>query len=302
LIKYSDIRSCRENNRHHSWGVGRVAALPWCAARRIVLPFAKNHPMPNSRHRYPPPLLPLLALSLAGLAGCATAPAGALAEDGDRDPLIGWNRAVFRFNETADRWVIKPAAQGYDYVLPQPVQNAVSRFFANLDGPTVLINDLLQGKFKQSAADTGRFLINSTLGIAGLFDVAKPLGLPPNNEDFGQTLAVWGVGSGIYVVWPIVGPRDLRDSFGLLVDFATDPITYVDDPAVRWSAWALELVDTRANLLGAGDVLEQAGGDDKYLFLREAYRQRRHSLTHDGNPPRPKFFDDDDAIVMPPSP
>lgn len=256
--------------------------------------------MPNSRHRRPRTCLYLLVLALAGLGGCATTPAAAPHDDDDGDPLIRWNRAVFRFNEAADRWVIKPAAQGYDYVLPTPVQNAISRVFANLDGPSVAFNDLLQGKFKQSVADTGRFLVNSTLGIAGVFDVAKPMGLEPHDEDFGQTLAVWGAGSGVYLVWPIVGPRDVRDSIGLLVEFGTDPISYVDEAAVRWSAWALELVDTRANLLGASDVLEQAGGDDKYLFLREAYRQRRQSLIYDGSPPKPKFFDDD-AIVMPPA-
>lgn len=232
----------------------------------------------------------------------ATATPAAITDDGDgdKDPLIGVNRAIYRFNDRFDRWLLKPVAQGYDRIMPNAVQDAISRFFANLQGPTVIINDALQGKFKQSAADTGRFVVNSTIGLLGLFDVAQHMGLAPHDEDFGQTLGVWGVGSGPYFVWPILGPKDARDSLGFVVNVLTNPVTYLRKPAARWSLWAVGLIDARANLLGASSILEQAAGDDEYLFLREAYRQRREHQIYDGKPPRPQFFDDD-AIVLPPA-
>ena len=218
------------------------------------------------------------------------------------DPLERMNRAIYVFNDRFDRALLKPVAKGYDFITPDPVQHGVRRFFSNLWTPTVVVNDLLQGKFRQSAADTGRFLVNTTVGIAGLFDVAQHIGLKPHHEDFGQTLGVWGVGEGPYLVWPILGPKNLRDSGGWLGDFATYPVTYVNDPADRWALWAAELVDTRASLLGVSDVLQQAGGDDEYLFVREAYRQRRINQIYDGNPPQPKpAFFDDDLVVEPPA-
>lgn len=229
-------------------------------------------------------------------------PAAEEVEQGTYDPLERVNRAIYIFNDRFDRALLKPVAKGYDFITPDPVQHSIRSFFSNLWTPTVVVNDLLQGKFRQSAADTGRFLVNTTVGIAGLFDVAKHMGLKPHNEDFGQTLGVWGVGEGPYLVWPILGAKNLRDSGGWLGDFATHPVTYVNDPADRWGLWAVELVDTRASLLGVSDVLQQAAGEDEYLFVREAYRQRRINQIYDGNPPKPKpAFFDDDLVVEPPA-
>ena len=226
----------------------------------------------------------------------ATSPTPAVAQaelDGTRDPWERMNRVIYRFNNRVDRALLKPVAKVYDALLPDPVQHSVSRFFSNLLSPTVILNDVLQGKMRQSAADSGRFVVNTTAGIAGLFDVATKIGLPPHDEDFGQTLGVWGVGAGPYVVWPILGPKNLRDSVGWAGDYFTHPISYVDDARDQWGLWALNLIDTRANLLGVSNVLDQAAGQDEYLFVREAYSQRRTNLIYDGSPPRPEFFDDD---------
>jgi phospholipid-binding lipoprotein MlaA len=216
------------------------------------------------------------------------------------DPLEGMNRAIYSFNKSFDRWLLKPVARGYDFITPKPVQLGVRRFFSNLWSPTVVINDVLQGKLRQSVGDTSRFVVNSTIGIVGLFDVADKWGLPPHDEDFGQTLAVWGVHEGPYLVLPIIGPRNARDSVGILGDWFTHPVRYLNDTTTQWILWGVQTVDTRAKLLGASDVLNQAAGQDEYLFVREAYRQRRYNLIYDGNPPKPKFFDDD-AIIEPPS-
>ncbi len=230
-------------------------------------------------------------------------PAADSVEQGTHDPFERVNRAIYKFNDRFDRSILKPVAKGYDFITPNPVQHSIRSFFSNLWSPTVIVNDLLQAKFRQSAADTGRFLVNTTVGIAGLFDVAQHIGLKPHDEDFGQTLGVWGVGEGPYLVWPILGPKNLRDSFGWFGDFATHPVTYVKEPADRWGLWAANLVDTRASLLGVSDILQQAAGEDEYLFVREAYRQRRVNLIYDGNPPKtkPAFFDDD-LVVEPPAP
>lgn len=251
-------------------------------------------------------LLSLLLLSAsASRADTPTAapPAVDSVEQGTYDPLERVNRVIYKFNDRVDRAILKPVAKGYDAITPNVVQHSIRSFFSNLLSPTVVVNDVLQGKFRQSAADTGRFLVNTTVGIAGLFDVARHMGLKPHNEDFGQTLGVWGVGEGPYLVWPILGPKNLRDSFGWFGDFATNPVTYVNDSTDQWGLWALNLVDTRAGLLGVSDILDQAAGQDEYLFVREAYRQRRLNLIYDGNPPKPKpeFFDDD-SVVMPPAP
>lgn len=215
--------------------------------------------------------------------------------DGDLtyDPWERMNRGTYAFNQWFDRWIFKPVATGYAWVLPDPVQSAVSRAFRNLTGPTVTINDLLQAKWRQAGADGSRFLINSTVGLVGFFDVATHWGLEAHDEDFGQTLGVWGVGDGPYLVLPIIGPRNLRDTGGLGVDTATDPITYVKDDATRYGLYTLRLINQRALLLGATDVLTEATGDDSYTFVREAYRSLRRNLIYDGNPPAPEFFDEE---------
>ncbi|MFW5451807.1 MAG: VacJ family lipoprotein [Methylophagaceae bacterium] len=218
------------------------------------------------------------------LSGCATTQHA----DGVNDPLEGYNRFMYSFNDVADRAVIKPAAQVYDAVLPDPIQKGVSNFFSNLNEITVIINDLLQLKFRQAFHDTGRFVLNSTVGVAGIFDVAGYSGYEKHDEDFGQTLGSWGVGTGPYVVLPFFGPRNVRDTVGLVGDIYTDPITYVDDNATRNALVATQVIDLRANLLGTEKVLDEAT-DDEYIFVRDAYLQRRQHLVYDGNPPEEDF-------------
>lgn len=239
-------------------------------------------------------VLLVLASMLTGCAGNSSVreSADTVQDEETWDPFEPFNRAMFSFNEKFDAWLLKPVAQGYDWILPAPVKSGVGNFFSNLFQPAVAVNNLLQGKPGDSGRDVGRFLLNSTVGLLGFIDVAKSVGLEPHDEDWGQTLAVWGVGNGPYFVWPIIGPRYLRDTLGWGLDWASSPVTYLD-PVPSWSARSLDIVDTRARLLPAEKVLNQAAGDDKYIFIREAYRQRRQSLIYDGNPPKPKFFDDE---------
>lgn len=248
------------------------------------------------RRRSGPIVIVLLALFTGGCAAAGVRERAGPGFDDEQvhDPFEPFNRAMFAFNEKFDAWLTKPVARGYDWLLPRPVKTGVGNFFSNLFQPAVAVNDLLQGKVRQSGRDAGRFVVNSTVGVLGLLDVATPLGLDARDEDWGQTLAVWGVGEGPYFVWPVIGPRYLRETFGWGLDWASKPVTYIADPVTGWSLVALEFTDVRARLLPAEKVIEQAAGDDKYLFIREAYRQRRLNLIHDGNPPRPRFFDDDE--------
>ena len=237
----------------------------------------------------------LLALPLI-LGGCATLDHRQSRDSSDQsayDPLESYNRAMFAFNETFDKYLLKPVAVGYSDVLPSPVRGGVTRFFNNLLEPTVIVNDMLQGKFVRTASDTGRFVVNSTVGLAGLFDPARRLGLKPHEADFGMTLGVWGVPPGPYIVWPILGPSDLRDSFGMVADYYTYPVDYLNSGNWRWSLRILNAVNTRANLLGASSVLEQAAGPNMYTFVREAYLQQRLNLIYNGNPPMPAFPGDE---------
>jgi phospholipid-binding lipoprotein MlaA len=223
-------------------------------------------------------LLCLVAL----LSGCAGTPKN------PDDPWEGFNRANFAFNDRLDRYVLKPVAQGYDAVTPTPVRAGVSNFFANLEDLWIGANNLLQGKPGQAASDVGRFLLNSTVGVFGLIDVASPMGLDKHNEDLGQTLAVWGVGDGPYVVLPIFGPRTLRDATTLGAEnwlLEVDLVGRVYPVRTRNSLRALRLVETRAAFLPAEKVLDQAALD-KYNYLKSAYLQRRRNLVYDGKPPR----------------
>lgn len=204
------------------------------------------------------------------------------------DPLEGYNRVIYSFNDTVDKAVTKPIAQGYNYVMPDPVNKGISNFFSNLDDITVIINDLLQFKFSQALDDTGRFLLNSTVGVVGLIDVASSHGLEKNNEDFGQTLGAWGVDTGPYIVWPFIGPSNMRDTVGLVGDYYTDPVTYVEGPDARNPFLITRIVDKRANLLKAEKVLNEAAIDE-YSYVRDAYLQRRENLVYDGNPPEDDF-------------
>lgn len=213
----------------------------------------------------------LLALTLTG---CAS--------QGNRDPLEGLNRGVYKFNDTADKAVIKPIAGAYKAVLPSPVRSGVNNFFTNLNTFVSVINDLLQFKFDKAVEGAGRFVINSTFGIAGVLDLASKDGIELRNEDFGQTLAYWGVGDGAYLVLPFLGPSTLRDTGGFVVDtLAFDPITYLDDPRTRNSLRGLKYLDKRSQLLPGSDLLDDAALDP-YAFMREAYLQRRESQIADG--------------------
>lgn len=251
--------------------------------------------MPASR-RYA--VLALACLSLVGACATTGAPP-APAETGNNDPLEPINRAVFDFNEGFDKYILKPVARGYDAGVHADIKRMVANFFSNLTQPVVAINALLQGKPRQSGQDTARFLIDTTLGFAGLFDAAESFDLPVNNEDFGQTLAVWGVADGPYLVLPILGPSNIRDGLGWLADQQIYLLNYHDDSAVIWGGRSLDIVDTRARFLPSDEVLRQAAGDDKYLFVREAYRQRRRNLIYDGNPPREEFISDDPTPAAP---
>lgn len=221
----------------------------------------------------------LAAVVISGmLGGCATS-------GNPKDPIEGFNRAMFAFNEGLDTVLIKPVAQGYDAVLPTPVHTGVTNFFGNIADLFIGVNNLLQGKPDQAVSDIGRVLVNSTVGILGLFDVATEMGLEKHDEDFGQTFGRWGVGDGAYVVIPVFGPRTVRDTAGLVLDVAADPVGNVDHVATRNSLYALRSIDTRADLLPADKVIEEAALD-KYAYVRDGYLQRRRNLVHDGNAPR----------------
>jgi len=228
----------------------------------------------------------LTIATVALLVGCA--PTNELLRD-DPDPFESYNRAMFAFNDAADKAVFKPVAQAYQTVLPDPVITSVTNFFSNLNDVVVLINDLLQFKLHQAAMDSSRIVFNTTFGVLGLFDVASRMELPKHNEDFGQTLGFWGFGEGYYIVLPLLGPSTVRDTFGLVGNFYTNPVTWAtDSDAVEWSLWGLDLINRRAGLLR----IERALADsqiDPYAFQRGAYLQQRRNLVYDGNPPKPDF-------------
>jgi len=194
------------------------------------------------------------------------------------DPWESFNRPIFTFNDTLDTYALKPLAQGYQYVTPDPVEDGVSNFFGNLGDVKNLANDLLQGKFEEAGIDTARVLFNSTFGLLGLFDVASKMDLKRSDEDFGQTMGSWGVGSGPYLVLPFFGPSTVRDAFGKLPDTFVEPYRYVSDVPVRNSAYGLNVVQTRAGLLSAEKLIT----GDKYTFIRNAYLQSREFGVQDG--------------------
>ncbi len=199
----------------------------------------------------------------------------------DDDPLEPMNRAIFEFNEIVDDNVLKPIAKGYKYVTPDPVEVGISNFFSNLGEIGTITNDLLQLKFAQAGRDTMRFFLNSTLGIFGIFDVATPLGLSKNKEDFGQTLGFWGVPDGPYLVLPFLGPSSFRDGPSMIVDYEISPVEQLHHEE-RQVLQTLDIVDTRARLLRATKILDTAA-KDKYIFIRESYLQKRESQVNDGD-------------------
>ncbi|HHA18141.1 MAG TPA: VacJ family lipoprotein [Methylophaga sp.] len=242
-----------------------------------------------------PSFTSLLKVSLLAVTVLLSACATTQHAEEVNDPWEGYNRTMYSFNDTLDRFVAKPIAKGYDAVLPDAISQGVTNFFSNLLGIQVVFNDLLQFKFSQAADDAGYFLLNTTVGVLGIFDVAGHAGYKRGNEDFGQTLGAWGVGQGPYVVLPIIGPSTVRDGTGLLIDFnVTDPIAYIDHVPTRNRLYGAYFVDTRANLLGLEKVLDEAALDE-YSYVRDAYLQRRQNLVYDGDPPEEDFdvFEDD---------
>ncbi len=225
----------------------------------------------------------LMRLGLAGaivLPGCASVDP----EFRDpRDPFEGFNRAMYRFNDGLDKAIVKPVARGYVAIVPTVVDKGVTNFFGNLDDIGSALNNFLQLKFDRAFSDVGRVMVNTTVGVLGFMDVASNLDLPKHDEDFGQTLGSWGIGPGPFIVLPIVGPSSGRDAIGEVVDWYTDPLTYLRDGGVAWGLKGLRLIDRRADLLAASRVFEQAALDP-YAFIRDAYLQKRRHDVYDGNP------------------
>lgn len=248
----------------------------------------------------------LIALAAAPLlAGCVTAPGGV--SEAELDRFEKTNRAIYKFNKGVDTAVIKPVTQGYRAVVPGIARRGVSNALDNVDEPLSLINAVLQGKFKAAFRAVDRFMINSTFGVAGLFDHATEMGLPKQEEDFGQTLAAWGVGSGPYIMLPLLGPSTLRDTVGFGVDTVTDPWSKFQkhvaglDSTQRLGVTGGEVIDLRSRLVDTADPL-LATALDEYATVRAAYLQQRLSDIYDGDPPEDNFtpsFEDEAAPAVP---
>ncbi len=228
----------------------------------------------------------LVALIVASLllAGCATT-----GDTNPRDPWEGFNRKSYALNDAVDRTVLKPVAQGYVKVVPGFAREGVTNFFGNLNDVGTGLNNVLQGKPKEGASDLGRFVVNTVFGVFGLWDIATPLGLEKHDEDFGQTLGVWGVPSGPYLVIPFMGPSSARDAPAKAVDPSWS-YSNIDSSWKYWTIWTLEKINLRAGLLKAESTLD-AAALDRYTFIRDAWVQRRRSMVYDGNPPRVKEED-----------
>lgn len=230
------------------------------------------------------------------LAGCASVPPDYTTQT--KDPWEGFNRAIYSFNDKLDKDVARPVATAYVRAVPEPARNRFHDFISNLGEPVNIVNAALQGKFKQSLQDTGRFLVNSIVGLFGFFDVATHIGLPHQDEDLGETLAHWGVPSGPYLVIPVLGPSTVRDAGGLYVDVTANPTLKYMGPRYRNALTVVYGIDTRVGLMQANSALDSAY--DPYAFVRDAYIQNRRYKIYDGNPPMqypdyPDVPDDDES-------
>lgn len=225
-------------------------------------------------------------LACLALCGCASG-------HNPKDPFESFNRTVYKFNDALDDAVIKPAAKGYNAVVPEPGKIMFSNFFSNLNDVIVTANDLLQFKLVQAASDTGRIAVNTTAGVYGLLDVASVVGLKKHNEDFGQTLGRWGIGSGPYLMLPLLGPSSVRDSIGEYVDGRTGVLKKIKYIDTRNEVYGASLLVRRAARLADENLLDEAA-IDRYTFIRDAYLQRRQNHVYYGNPPREKFDDEED--------
>ncbi len=219
----------------------------------------------------------LLSLFLAGCAGTQSRNT-----DPENDPWEGYNRKVFAFNDGLDK-VVRPIAVGYDKIMPDPFQRGVGNFFRNLDAPVTYVNQVLQGKFKESVSTIGRFLVNSTVGILGFFDVATKWGMPFYNEDLGQTLATWGYDNSRYLMIPFFGPSTFRDGTGRFVDSFYHPVGYAIHGRNRWGLLIIRGIDTRARYLDQDAELNEAY--DPYVLMRDVWMQNREYQIYDGDPP-----------------
>lgn len=222
-----------------------------------------------------------LGINKGLIVGCAALCLGATAAhagDNPVDPWEGFNRKVYGFNKFADTYALKPVAKGYNWITPDFLNDGITNVFGNLGETKNLLNDVLQFKLADAGTDIMRFVINSTVGVLGFFDVASGWGFDRNEEDFGQTLAAWGFKSGPYVVLPFWGPTTIRDGIGLVPDIYSVPQTYIDHDETRWAVYIVEGVDKRADLLSAEELIQ----GDEYSFIRDVYLQRREFLINDG--------------------
>ncbi len=214
------------------------------------------------------------------------------------DPWENWNRKVFSFNEGLDEHVLKPVATAYQSVVPSFVRTAVHNFFSNAEDAWSAVNHLLQGKFQSGFEMMVRFNTNTVFGLGGVLDVASEAGIERQPEDFGQTLGRWGFGAGAFIMWPVLGPSSVRDSVALPLDRSATPAVVFRDYADELGILTVQLIDTRANLLGASRVIDDIALD-KYTFIRDGYLARRRSLVYDGNPPDREATDDAEADTAP---
>jgi phospholipid-binding lipoprotein MlaA len=243
----------------------------------------------------------LITVAVLLLQGCATLNAARGGPGQKLDPWENWNRKVFSFNESVDDAVLKPVATAYSNVVPQPVRDGVNNFFGNFSDAWSAFNSFLQGKVGDGATGVIRVGTNTVFGLLGVLDVAGEMGISRGNEDFGQTLGHWGVGPGAYVVWPILGPSTVRESFALPLDRSVSPALVINDGGSQGAISVLQVINLRASLLGASKVVDDIALD-KYTFVRDGYLQRRRSLVFDGeDPPEPEEpLDDADSPASAP--
>lgn len=241
---------------------------------------------PAANRRAPLGVVALVVFAALSGAGCATVQG----PPDPQDPWEGFNRGVFEFNQSIDKAVIKPVAEFYQKVTPDPVDRSITSFFSNLNDVIVALNNLLQLKIEHAVSDVGRIVANSTFGVLGLFDVATRFDLDKHDEDFGQTLGYWGMDPGPYLMLPLLGPSTVRDTVGRAGDLAVSPLGAFD-ATTRWAMRGVNVIDTRADLLSVSRIAETAALDE-YVFIRDAFLQRRRYLVFDGNPP-PLPFDEE---------
>lgn len=235
-------------------------------------------------------LLYLLALTV--LTGCAgNIPAAAKDQRAEYDPWEPLNRRIHNFNQGFDKVTFKPLAKAYQWIMPGFVEKGVHNFSVNLLGPLFIINNLLQGKPGRAGKEFGRLVINTTIGIGGLFDVATDAGIESSPELWGETFAVWGIADGPFVVVPILGPRTLSAAFAIPFNFASDPTFYMDDSTEKWILYGVRAIDARMQLFELDELIEDAY--DPYIRVREAYLQNRRFRIYDGDPPEDEDFYDD---------